>query len=458
MLFLGITIRKLIAIRNPDGSHQASETALRFNTYLFACGEQMRIQAEFIVVDSQRILTNAQIEVDRGRIRGLCETPQLKPDLHLGRSVILPGFINAHTHLEFSDLQSPIAAGVNFPNWIAAVVQRRRELATQSSIQDLEYQRRKAIRNGHEECCACGTSLIVDIVTQPWNPLWLNDSEGNVDGDLTDVTRVIALAEILGLEPQRLSQTGEWARVLNAEHPPLSESCVYVDIGWSPHATYSLLYPQIHQIIDVLPRQRLIAMHVAESLDERQWLEQTSGAFHNLFQDLGLAIHQPPMQIYQAIELMSKYERSLLIHGNYLNAKELDTVSRYNMAVVYCPRTHRHFSHSEYPLKEILRREIPLLLGTDSRASNPDLNIWDECKTALKQHATWSPAQAFAAITNTAANFLGVEKDFGSLDVGRLAWINTVDTPAGATAENLLESLLSSAECSKPLPLRLKKL
>jgi cytosine/adenosine deaminase-related metal-dependent hydrolase len=136
----------------------------------------------------------------------------------------------------------------------------------------------------------------------------------------------------------------------------------------------------------------------------------------------------------------------LLIHGNYLLESELDQIAQTNTAIVYCPRTHQHFGHSGYPLQAMLERSIPVVLGTDSRASNPDLSIWRECCQARQQHsAVWNAADALASITTLPARVLGIENDFGSLHPGGKAFLNCVSTPEGATAQTLLERLVQPA-------------
>lgn len=409
---------------------------------------EYRIQAEFIVVEPQVILSDAQIVIRNGQIVELCTAPSVQPDLHLANSTLLPGFINSHTHLEFSDLGAPLPAGADFPSWIGAVLGHRRNQQGTFGIDQLREYRQRVVAEGLAECYDWGTAVVVDIVTVPWS-----------GGDLEVSTKqpgakIIAMPEILGLEQPRFQQSWDWADALLKSATPLTQAQSVIDMGISPHAPYSLIHPGAIEHLGGCYPDAKMAMHVAESLAERQWLEHGSGPFQELYRRIGLPIDAPRMQIVDAIELLASRSCGLLVHGNYLLAEELDRIAQTSITIVYCPRTHQHFGHQDYPLQMMRERSIPVVLGTDSRASNPDLSVWQECCLARQLHPTvWSSADALAAVTILPARILGLEGDWGSLQPGRQAFLNCATTPDGATLESLLDRLVDSA-AMPPRPLR----
>jgi cytosine/adenosine deaminase-related metal-dependent hydrolase len=87
----------------------------------------------------------------------------------------------------------------------------------------------------------------------------------------------------------------------------------------------------------------------------------------------------------------------------------------------------------------MLRRGINVVIGTDSRASNPDLNLWREMKWARYKHPELSAAAALGAITSKAAQALGWEQELGTLEAGKLAYINVLRTKQPAGSADLLE-------------------
>ncbi len=441
-----------------------------------------RIQADFIVVEPGRILPGGQLLVSDQRIVELVEDSRIEPDLHLVGQTLLPGLINSHTHLEFSDLTEPFLAVGSFPEWISTVVQHRRRQAKSLSSDQLEQHRRATLLCGMIESAQSGTSVLVDIATEPWQlreaielihklhsqQTTLNREGLNETGrDLAELILpvVVALPEMIGLDDARFSHTLQWAQsLLESFHKNMLGDRV-LSVGYSPHAPYSLIHPHALDQLKRLDRSLPVAMHVAESLDELEWAEHGSGSFRDVYQRIGLPTDSPRMQIDQAIDILAEFERPLLIHGNYLTEQQLDRIAQGciaqgsvsqqgRIAIVYCPRTHQHFRHQPYPLDMILERGIPLLLGTDSRASNPDLSVWEECRTASRLHPNWKPEQILAAVTTLPAQHLGIQSDFGSLGIGRRLPINVVATPVGANQETLLHKLFC-ADHPAPKPLQM---
>ena len=201
-------------------------------------------------------------------------------------------------------------------------------------------------------------------------------------------------------------------------------------LGLSPHAPYSTPETLWRDVARLAVRQhRLVAMHMVESPAERQWIDDGTGPFADLHARLGVPdFARSPTLIIDACRALAQAPHALVIHGNYLTESEMDAIAmhRKNLSVVFCPRTHQHFRHSEYPLEALLSRGIRVVLGTDSRSSNPDLNLWQEARAALAQHSALRPSQALSAITAQAAEAIGYEAHFGTLRPGSVAALNAI--------------------------------
>jgi cytosine/adenosine deaminase-related metal-dependent hydrolase len=118
---------------------------------------------------------------------------------------------------------------------------------------------------------------------------------------------------------------------------------------------------------------------------------------------------------------MQDLQHALIVHGNYLEADEIRFMGeRPHMAVVYCPRTHAYFGHAPHPWREMLRRGVSLALGTDSRASNPDLNLWSEVLFLRGSCRDVSSEMLLRLATQDGARALGLEFT-GSLAMERTA-------------------------------------
>lgn len=409
----------------------------------------LRIQADFVIVRPDLVFAPGQIVVDAKQVLEVGRVSQVspKPDIHLQHHVIAPGLVNAHTHLEFSDLRVPIAAGGTFPEWIGRVIRHRRQAAESLTPAELLVAQRAAVQRGFSECFETGTALAADIVSVPWQPTWLEEVS-----ELSPQPEVLALPEIIGLTEDRFRSTANWATELIGQ--ARRDDLPVCQVGLSPHAPYSLLWEEMQNTLKTLSRApQVIATHVAESRDELEWLANGTGAFADSFQRLGITGPQSPItrpQIEEVIQFLKQAPRALLVHGNYLSPQQILSLANSRVSVVYCPRTHAHFGHTTYPLKELLAANVRFALGTDSRASTPDLNLWAEVVQARERHQELSAEMAFAAVTNQAAEALGLDSIWGSLEVGRRAFLNVVPCRAQWNRHNLLEELTSTHLVWKP--------
>ena len=132
---------------------------------------------------------------------------------------------------------------------------------------------------------------------------------------------------------------------------------------------------------------------------------------------------QRERQPHDYLQRLSKAHRSLAIHGNYLEPSDWSFLAqnRQHMALVYCPRTHDYFGHERYPLTEMKQANVRIALGTDSRASNPNLNMLEELQFAARRHPDLAPQELLSMATSQAAAALGVADQVGTIESGKQA-------------------------------------
>lgn len=434
--------------------------------------EAIRVQAKYCLVTPDRILHPAQLLIRHGRVLDVLQGQPSAPDVDLGETLLIPGLINAHTHLEFSQLDKPFPAGENFPAWISQVVRYRAAQQTMGQaggLQSAPANLQRTLHAGLQEAFYSGTVALGDIVTAPWMPQdyptaeqFVQHSTREVAGAAADAEfvsklseeawrahlfplsypRVLPFPELIGMSAERAVASWQWCQTART----VANSELSLGMGISPHAPYSIHFPTISAAIKTLFPATPIAMHVAESRDELLWLEQGHGAFGEAFARLGLRTDAAPPSIMECIELLSHFRHALLIHGNYLNPVQIERLAAaQNITVVYCPRTHGHFGHASYPIQSLRDAGVRVVLGTDSRASNPSLNLWDEVSRAAQQHPQRDPSEWLRSVTIDAAQALGIAGDFGSLKVGRWATAVAIAARADWTADNLIEALCASS-------------
>ncbi len=217
--------------------------------------------------------------------------------------------------------------------------------------------------------------------------------------------------ELLGLTQSRAEQTWKEAQEWLANHKP-TENC---RLGLSPHAPYSVRASLFEQVAACpVP----IALHLAETLDEKQLVEQHSGSFVEFLGELGVWDESGLVESLDHLLQIYTCQKPLLIHGNYLDPNQ---VLPGNSTVVYCPRTHAAFGHSAHPFREFLQRGIRIAIGTDSLASNPDLSILSEIRFLHRRYPDIPGLELLRMATLSGAEALEWDDITGSLIPGKSA-------------------------------------
>ena len=341
----------------------------------------------------------------------------------LGDVALMPKLVNAHTHLEFSDLEKPIGEpGTSLANWIGQVVAARSDAAIRSNAATNPSS--DAIREGFSQSSEAGVGVIGEIASPP--------CDYQFDEPLPTV---YSFAEVLGLRQERYEE-----RLQAAQQHIQSRASA----GISPHAPYSTAIPAIERCVEIAKKKnRVLAMHVAESPDERRLLERGDGPFKDALESFGAwqdgIFPWSGEPLIDLIENLAAAPQALLIHGNDFRANEIQRIARHsNLSVVYCPRTHAFFGYERHPVTELIAAGVNVALGTDSRASNPDLNLWKEVQFLLKHRLDVDPNETLSMATGRGAMALGFDQKFGSIKPGAIASFGVVATK-GETLEQVFD-------------------
>lgn len=307
------------------------------------------------------------------RFQAIGTTSASLPVTDFGNAAVLPWLTNSHTHLELSHFEQPIGdPAQGFPAWIRDVVAWRRSQT--GTPEELFARRQDAVIKGASESWRNGIGVVLDIASPGFGDLYQQT--------LGQGAAVIVLQEVLGLSTARVDEL--YAQVAQSLEPG-SKSWTNRPHGISPHAPYTVGVELLTRLCKLSAERRIpLAMHLAESRDELELLRSHSGAFHALLTEVGAwdpSAFPRGIAILDYLKILATAQAPYIIHGNYLNDEELDFLAAHpQFTVVYCPRTHAYFGHARYPLTEMLERGIRVEIGTDSRASNPDLNLWDDLR------------------------------------------------------------------------------
>ncbi|MEZ6144370.1 MAG: amidohydrolase family protein [Planctomycetaceae bacterium] len=368
------------------------------------------------------------ITIESGRIVSLNSGPDASA-IDLGNVAIIPGLVNTHTHLEFSDLTRPLTPAQPFPEWIRSLMRHRQQRSAD---------RREAIDRGLRECVSSGSTLVGEIATD----------DTTVERLSPDTPQGFVFRELLGIGDGVCTERLEIARQF------LEQESSDADVirGLSPHAPYSLSEEFFRQLIDLaVERESPVAMHLAETHEELELLQQGTGLLAKMLKDFGVwrdRFWMPGGSVGAYLEELSRARQALVVHGNYLTNEEIEFLATQpQMTVVYCPRTHHFFGHRNHPWQRLLERGVNVALGTDSRASNPDLNLWAELRFLTKRHPEVPQSTLLELATVNGARALRVSEETGTLTAGKradLAVIRLQPPASGRMAEKDSIQLISA--------------
>ena len=338
------------------------------------------------------------------------------PDVDLGNTAVLPGLVNAHTHLDLTGLRGRCPPTADFTAWLRQVIAHRRAASPKQIQTD--------IRAGLAEALRFGTTLVGDI---------------SGDGASWDVlqaapVRAVVFREMLGLTSARADQA--WADTLEWLHS--HSATADCRPGLSPHAPYSVRVSLLQAAAQLARQRRLpVAIHVAESPDELSLLQGRSGPFLSFLTELGVWDPDGLIDNYQSLlEMFRDVPHVAFIHANYLVLGAVEASARAALRVV-CPRTRSAFGFFGGPLSEGLPESLAsrVALGTDSLASSPDLDVLAEARFLHRQYPEIPGATLLRLATLSGAEILGWQDETGSLTPGKSADLAAVALPEDETAD-----------------------
>ncbi|HEY1376011.1 MAG TPA: amidohydrolase family protein, partial [Gemmataceae bacterium] len=370
--------------------------------------DQFTLTARWVFPVSAPPLERGLVTVAGDRIAAVEPHGTRTADLDLGDAAIVPGFVNAHTHLDLTGARGRTPPTPDFVGWLRQVIAHRRALDRENQVED--------VHTGLVETTFAGSTLIGDISGTGWS--W---QAAMMHADC----RTVVFQEVLGLTAERARSAWEnavdwhnWTEELCKDES--NDLHTYLRPGISPHAPYSVHQMLLRRVVDrAKHRQFPIAIHLAEWAAEADLLRDQTGALVPFLHELGVWDPSGLVRSWeQVVNLASGPFPALFIHCNYLPAEiQIST----NVSVVYCPRTHAAFGHPPHPFRQFLARGVRVALGTDSLASNPDLSILAEARFVRSRHRDLSGDTLLRLATLSGAEALGWADETGSLEPGKSA-------------------------------------
>ena len=209
--------------------------------------------------------------------------------------------------------------------------------------------------------------------------------------------------------------------------------------GLAPHAPFTASADLYRQCEEIARRENLLlTTHLAESRDEKEMFSETSGPLFDFLSEIGrdnsdLHNATPVEQVSAFCELNRRW---LLVHLNEITGSDLDVLRQWSSLpnVVHCARSHDYFRHPRFQFQKLRELGFNICLGTDSLASNEDLNLFAEMRAFQRNEPSVSPREILAMVTVNAARALVQSDRLGQIGPGFLADLIAVPCTGSTTA------------------------
>jgi 5-methylthioadenosine/S-adenosylhomocysteine deaminase len=341
-----------------------------------------------------------------GRIAAVGPAQDLSPppgteSVHFPDSVIVPGLVNAHTHLELSGISQPVAES-DFYRWLLKIRRFKESLGYDDCL--------AAAERGLKESWRHGVTTVADTGT----------SGAALEALLRSGGRGIYYQEVIAPHPEQARIALEELDRFVAQH--LSRAGAGVYLGVSPHAPYTVSPELFGAAVSYARERRLrVASHVAESLAEVDLLTANRGPFaesRKLREIPDPVLARSPVEWLERLGVL--HPGFLAIHAVQTDAADVEILTRSGCAVVVCPRSNLAHGHGAPPIRRYLEAGIPVGLGTDSLASVPSLDLLSDAREAARL-AGLGPQLSIRLLTLAGARALRLDSEIGSLEPGKWA-------------------------------------
>src|SRR5688572_23271022 len=389
-------------------------------------------RAAWVLPIDRRPIRDAMIEVEDGVIRSAPAPAAFRQDRlvrDLGNVAILPGLVNAHTHLELSWLRGRVPPANRFTDWVKTLVAIRR-----GTEQAITPEIVAPIHDAISELQWTGTVAVGDV----------SNSLASVEPMVQHGVKGVVFHELLGFSER------DGAVIAASREKRDAAARRGVRVTLAPHAPYSTsveLFKAIREAVNASPCP-IMAVHLGESPEEVELLATGGGPWRGMLETIGVWRDDWTVPQCGPVQFLERHgvidAATLVVHGVQFDDAALARLRALGATLVTCPRSNRWVGVGYPPIERFYKSRVPVAVGTDSLASVEDLNLFSELKT-MRYLAPSVPARKILeSATIVGARALGVDEELGTLTPGKAADIIAVTVPADVT--DVEEYLLSGIE------------
>ncbi len=395
----------------------------------------MQIITPHYIYFKDRVGTNLSIAFEKTiqKIAPFDELIKLYPDAEVTtlkeNSLLMPGLINAHVHIEFSGNKTSLSYG-DFMKWLHSVIENREDLLRGCSQECMDKAINSMLENGITTFGAISSNAmdLQACANAKQNVLFFNELIG---------TQAMMADTLFADFISRLEASKSIKRQ-----------------GFTPavaiHSPYSVHPILIQKAIEIVKNEKLpLTAHFMESQAERDWLDKSDGDFKSFFNTL----FKQNANVSDSHEFLANFYEvpTLMTHCVQANNAELNTIAKAKHTLIHCPVSNRLLGNPTLNIKKLDEKNIRWIVATDGLSSNYKLDLFEEMKISLFNHPSM-PLLSFAkalidSVTIHAAEAMGINT--GEIKEGKNADMLILDLEKEPNEELAIHLILHRYNISK---------
>ncbi|MEP6902737.1 MAG: amidohydrolase family protein [Actinomycetota bacterium] len=378
------------------------------------------LTADYVLPISAGLIENGAVAFEKDKIVAVGTIKEISKKFpeagreNFGEAAILPGFVNAHSHLEITAMRGFLDEfDADFTSWLLTLNKTRAEKLTDEDVQN-------AAILGAVEGAHAGVTTFGDI--------------GRFGKNGFEALKKVGLRGVVFQETE-FSPDDKTAETdflkLKEKFLALKESeTELVKMGLSPHSPYTVGAKLFERIAEYAIENNVkITIHAAESVDEEDLMRKGTGFFASLHQKFGFQWKSPHCSSIEYLDKLGVLKaKPLLAHCVKVSDRDIDLIKKTGSRIAHCPKSNAKFGHGIAPFEKFLNKQISVGFGSDSVASNNICDILEEARFATLLARNLPARKRFLhakEIIETAtlggARALGLENETGSLEAGKQA-------------------------------------
>ena len=337
-----------------------------------------------------------------GTVEAIVPASEAGDGIEILEGIVSPGFINAHCHIELSHFKGMIPEHSGLVDFVQQVMSRRTEKTSE--------EKQAAMQAAQQELYESGTVAVGDICNtadsialKQHSPLYWH-----------------SFIELTGFVDAAAQKRMQDAQVVLQQFKRELSACNY-QFSIAPHAPYSVS-KTLFQLINEQTAGQLITIHNQETAAEDELYTTGRGGFLELYKNFGIDIHgfQPTGRsgLQSWLPYFTQQQKIISVHNSFTTQDDIH-FAKNRLSYCLCPNANLYIENVLPPVTLLMKNDCHIVLGTDSYASNHQLNMMAEINT-MQQHFPQIPLETMLQwATINGARALGIDHNFGSFDKGK---------------------------------------